>query len=104
MTMTVTPVYQDGLKIRLDHNTSATQVGSLPYGTSVEVSELWPVGAPANTEQWARIGAGWVAVFYGKKLANLVGTLPEPDPVVTSLPIIYLHAEGYPDVEWKPNA
>ena len=76
------------VNIRADHSTASADVGDFAAGQVADVLELYPASVPANTEQWARIAGGWVAVYYGAQLCTLSGTLTPPpasDPVTIDI-------------------
>lgn len=78
--MEITPVFEIGSRIRSAAMSSATQVGSLAFGSKLPVVSL--VGN-AGTEQWAEVT--WMAKpayinvwIGGVQNATLSGTLPPP--------------------------
>jgi len=87
------------INIRADHSTASADVGDFQAGQVAEVLELYPVSVPANTEQWARIAQGWVAVYYGTQLCTLSGTLTPPpaaDPVTVEVKVNGAVVYSYP--------
>jgi len=99
------------VNIRRDHYATSADDGDFLAGQSAEVLELWQTGTTkgADYEQWARIAAGWVAVWYKAlgtdgKLCELTGVLNPP----VGLPVINvrLEAAGYPPFAgvWTPLA
>jgi len=80
-------------------NSPSNDVGDFQAGQVAEVLELYPASAAPNTEQWARIAQGWVAVYYGAQLCTLSGTLTPPpasDPVTVEVKVNGAVVYSYP--------
>ncbi|MBN1964849.1 MAG: hypothetical protein JW910_09390 [Anaerolineae bacterium] len=80
------------IRIRADHNATATVVGALPAGQRVGVTSLYR----NNTldETWAHVPTGWVAVWYGgATIASLQGQCTTiPTEVARAGPAVGWHA------------
>lgn len=111
-TYKITPLNSSGMKVRTEHNTNNTSIGTLSYGMFGTGTDLWEADVDGNgakkgdkwlfVEEGASVG-GWVAIIHNGTNYCSIETVedpdPEPEPEPTEFPAFFYLL--YPNGEKK---